>query len=174
MIIVHEPEKGERETFDARSLRVSEAQIVQRITGRKWGEVRQSLDQDDPEAMRAIAWVVKKRSHPSLSYDDFDPGIEELYTRLDTDEVRGWVERGLAVAGMDPEATQDNIRAVMLAQLPPIAADPEHAERIIEELVADPKAGAAESPTAQNTDPPSETQTSPSSDSSASSASATS
>lgn len=169
MIIVYAPKDGEREHFDARSLRVSEASIVSRTLSRKWAEVQQGIQTDDIEVMRAMAWVIKKRSQPSMALDDFDPGIEELYTRLDRDEVVSYVQQALAVASLNPDATPEQIRGT-LADLPYIALDPEQAERVIEEMVTDPKDET--SPTMSES--PNGTQTSTSSESSTSDSSLTS
>ncbi|MCP3820061.1 hypothetical protein NLX86_18770 [Streptomyces sp. A3M-1-3] len=174
MIIVYAPRDGEREHFDARSLRVSEASIVSRTTDMKWAEVQQSLQADDLEAMRGVAWVIKKRGNPSLRWDDFDPGVEELYTRLDKDEVVGWVNAGIAVATQNPDAMPADIRAA-LSDLPSLAFDREHAERVIEEMVADPKDETDPGPTTEKlSEPPSGTPTSTLSESSTSPSSPTS
>lgn len=144
MIIIYVPKDGEREHFDARSLRVSEATIVQRLLARKWGEVEAGIREEDLEALRAVAWVVKKRSTPSLRYDDFDPGIDELGMRLDADEVVAYVRQVIAFAtANNPDATPADIREA-LAELPNLAFDPEHAQRTVEELAADPKDPALE------------------------------
>lgn len=158
MIIVYAPAGGEPEQYDARSLRVSEAGIVSRTTDMKWADIQTGLQSDDLEAMRGIVWVLKKRGEPSLRYGDFDPGIEELYTRLDHDEVRSTIEAALTVAALNPGATAEDVRTA-LADLPHIAADREHAERLIEEMAADPKDAPAPSPAASSGSP-SETPTS--------------
>lgn len=156
MIIIYVPKDGEREHFDARSLRVSEASIVQRLLSRKWGEVEAGIREEDLEALRAVAWVVKKRSAPSLRYDDFDPGIDELGMRLDCDEVVAYVRQVIAFAtANNPDATPADIREA-LTELPNLAFEPEHAQRTVEELAADPK-----DPTTRETSTPSsETPTS--------------
>lgn len=138
MIIVYAPAEGEREHYDARSLRVSEASIASRTIDRPWAEIAKGVHDEDLEAMRVVAWVLKKRSNPSLRWAEFDPGIEELYARLDKDEVRGWLEGALTVAAANPDATPDEVRAA-LAGLPDVALDREHAERLIDEMLADPK-----------------------------------
>ncbi|MFE0699116.1 hypothetical protein [Streptomyces sp. NPDC058872] len=141
MLIVYSPTDGDVERFDARSLRVSETTIAARTDGRTWPEIRDGL-REDLEAMRVVAWVIKKRSHPSLRYGDFDPGVEELQTRLDRDEVKRWAQATAEVAWMDAEATPVSVAAAMRI-IPTVADDREHAERVVAELAAERPKDAA-------------------------------
>lgn len=143
MIIEFTPEGGEPEQYDARSLRTSEASIAQRTTDMKWGEIEQGLESDDPEAMRVIVWVLKKRAEPSLRYGDFDPLIGEMTTRMSKREVTDYVENAFAVAETDSDVTRDDVVTV-LQRIVKVAADPEHAERIIAEMAQVPKEPATE------------------------------
>lgn len=170
MIIVYAPAGGEREHFDARTLRVSETSIAQRTIDRKWAEIHEGIRDEDLECLRVVAWVIKKRSHPSLRWAEFDPGVEELYMRLDKDEVKRWLEGAAAVAATNRDATPDDIRAA-LAGFPEAALDREHAEQAIEEMLADPK---EEPDPSSSPGPASETPTSPSSEPSTSGSSPTS
>lgn len=145
MFIVYRPAGGEPEHFDVRSLRVSEVSIVQQTTGQKWREIEEGLGEDDLEAMRAVAWVLKKRSNPSLRWGEFDPGIEELVNRLDRREVETYVTGAIAIARQNPEVTGEQI-ADSLQHLPPVAMDPAHAEAFIKEMTADPKDESVQEP----------------------------
>lgn len=138
MFIVYTPAGGEPEHFDARSLLVSEASIASRTIDQKWPQIKEGLAADDLEAMRVVAWVLKKRTHPSLRFGEFDPGIEELATRLDKTEVETYVTGAVAIARENPEVTGEQI-VDALHDLPPVAMDPAHAEAFIKEMAADPK-----------------------------------
>ncbi|MEU1275339.1 hypothetical protein [Streptomyces sp. NPDC005799] len=176
MIIQYAPKEGEPEQFDARSLRTSEASIAQRTTGMKWGEIEGGLDTDDPEAMRVIVWVIKKRSQPSLRYGDFDPLIGELTTRMDQREVTEYVENAFAMAETDPEVSREDV-AKVLQRVVTVAADPEHAERLIAEMARGPKEPASDDAPEQppqESSPSSTTPTSTSSEESGSDSSPTS
>lgn len=175
MIIVYTPEGGEPQHYDARSLRTSEASIVQRTTGMKWGEVEQGLDSDDPEAMRAIVWVLRKREEPSLRYGDFDPMIGEMTTRMDRREVTEYVENAFRVVDTDPDVTRDQVAAIV-QRIIKVAADPEHAEQLIAEMQQGPKEAEAEEDPAEDQPrlAPTSTPTSTSSEESGSDSSPTS
>lgn len=157
MIIVYTPEGGEPEQYDARSLRTSEASIVQRTAGMKWGEVEEGLGADDPEAMRAVVWVLRKRVDPSLRYGDFDPMVSEMTSRMDRREVTEYLENAFRAAESEPDVTRDQV-ANVVQRIVKVAADPEHAEQLIAEMQQGPKEAPAEEP--QPEDKPS---TSPSS-----------
>ncbi|MFG2144134.1 hypothetical protein ACGFRG_08030 [Streptomyces sp. NPDC048696] len=160
MIVVYTPPDGEPEQYDARSLRVSEASIVSRTTGQKWKDVVQGLQDEDLDAMRAVVWVIKKRSHPGLRLGDFDPGIEEMVTRWDQDETADFVRRAIALADSDPEVTRDDLDEAWRKAIA-AAADPAHAEATIKEMTEAPK-DEARSPRPQATDPsPSQTSSPP-------------
>lgn len=169
MIIVYTPAEGEPEHFDARSLRVSEVSIVSRTINQKWPLIKQGLADDDLDAMRGIAWVIKKRGHPSLPFDAFDPGIEELTTKLDKTEVVTWITEALAIASSDTEVTGDEL-AEALRGLSGIAFDPDHAEAMIKEMVDSPK-GSGEKPALEEASLSSQSKTNPESTSSESSTS---
>ncbi|HEY9369249.1 hypothetical protein [Streptomyces sp.] len=142
MIIVYSPAGGEVEHFDARSLKVSEVSIVQRTIDQTWREIQNGLGDGDLEAMRGIAWVIKKRSHPSLRFGDFDPGIEELVARTDREETERWAEATADIVWQTAGATPEKVVAA-LQLIPATALDRDHAEALVERLAAAPKAGAA-------------------------------
>lgn len=135
MLIVYTPDGGEPERYDARSLRVSETAIAARTVDRTWPDLKNNLT-EDLEAMRVVAWVIAKRSQPTLRYGDFDPGIEELTVRLDKDEVTRWAEATASFAWMEPDATPETVAAAMQV-IPPSADDREHAEAVVERLAAE-------------------------------------
>lgn len=140
MIIVYTPADGEPERYDARSLLASEASIVARAIDQKWPQVKEGLADEDLDAMRGVAWVLKKRHNPTLAFDEFDPGVDELVTRYDKREVENWVTRafGLLVPGSDVTVEQV---AAGLHQVPTAAADPEHARAFIEQCRAEATGG---------------------------------
>lgn len=94
MIIVHTPADGEAEAerFDFRSVRTSEASIITSLVSAEltWQQVKARLHEDDPDVMRVIAYVIKKRSNPSLRIVDFDPAVDELAVKLDRKEIDDW------------------------------------------------------------------------------------
>ncbi|MEU0393808.1 hypothetical protein ABZ208_13695 [Streptomyces sp. NPDC006208] len=143
MIIVYTPADGEPEHYDARSLVVSEVSIVSRTIDMKWAQIKEGLAEDDLDAMRGVAWVLKKRVQPTLRFGDFDPGIEELVTRLDKTEVENYVAEAVRIAEQDPEVTREQI-AGALKDLPGVAFDPAHAEAVIKEMAEAPKGDEAQ------------------------------
>ncbi|MFI1287460.1 hypothetical protein ACH4VM_02930 [Streptomyces sp. NPDC020792] len=144
MIVVYTPEFGEPEHYDASSLRVSEAAIVQRTVDMKWQEIKEGLEQDDLDAMRGIVWVLKKRSTPSLRFRDFDPGVDDMVSRMDRREVEAYVDNAFAATLDDSELTPETVAGILRERLPSVAADPEHARALIDARANSPKAAADE------------------------------
>ncbi|MFD5875709.1 hypothetical protein [Streptomyces sp. NPDC060322] len=154
MIIEYTPEGGEPEQYNARKLLSSEAAAVGRALGMKWPEVKEALGENDPEAMRAVAWVMRKRQDPHLRFSDFDPGVDEIVSRYDEREITDYVTEAFRVQAPEDE------RAIFLRILVRNAVDPQHAEALIKEHSGDgPKEPPVESVTSGN----SETSTSDSS-----------
>ncbi|WP_137235164.1 hypothetical protein [Streptomyces sp. BPSDS2] len=140
MIVVYAPAGGEPEHYDARSLLASEASIVVRTVDMKWPEVKAGLVDEDLDAMRGVVWVLKKRHNASLRFGEFDPGVDEMVTRYDKDEIETWVDGAFSLKDTDPEITPDRI-VEALAEVPDAAADPEHATAYIEKCRAEAEAG---------------------------------
>lgn len=147
MIIVYTPAGGEAEQYDAQTLKVSEVSIVQRTIDMKWGEIKAGLAVEDLDAMRGIAWVIKKRSQPALRWSEFDPGITELVTRMDNDEVRNYIKGAAEVMAEDPDADWDAVRGA-LGEIADAAIDPEFARAQIAAAMAGPKEAPVEQPEA--------------------------
>ncbi|WP_392967162.1 hypothetical protein [Streptomyces sp. LN245] len=139
MIIIYTPEGCEPQHYDARSLKVSEASIVQRTVDMKWQEILKGLEVDDLEAMRAIVWVIKKRTDLNLRFGDFDPGVNEMTTAMDNQEVDNYVGAFIAAGMTDPDFTLEIAERILLSKIPDICVDPEHARRVIAEKTS-PKA----------------------------------
>lgn len=175
LIVIYTPAGGQPEHYDASTLRVSEASIVQRTVDMKWAEVLEGLERDDLDAMRGIVWVIKKRSQPSLRFGDFDPGVNEMVTRMDRAEIERWVDSVFATLD-----DQDDIEAfVKLAteRVVGAAADPDHARALIEARAQAPKADedqAEEQPAETPVEDPSPSPTSSEPDTATSDSSPTS
>ncbi len=132
MIIVYRPEgDGPEQQFDMRRVRASEASIVQKATDMTWAEIRLGVREEDPTALRGVAWVLMKRDKPDLRWGDFDPEIEELRCRYDAREV---AEYAADIVGM-PEDKQ----ARFIAELRFYAADPDSVDAALAEAAGPPK-----------------------------------
>lgn len=162
MIIVFTPEGGEAEHYDAKTLRVSEVSIVQRTIDMKWGEIKQGLAVEDPDAMRGIAWVLKKRVNPSLRWSEFDPGVSELVTRMDRDELREYVDGAVQLMVDEPDLDWEQARAAM-AEMADACIDPEFARAHMDAVVSSPKDGPDEQPDPATPPPAEATSPSPTS-----------
>ncbi|MEV0470208.1 hypothetical protein [Streptomyces prunicolor] len=156
MIVIYTPKGGEPEKYDASSLKVSEASIVQRTVEMKWQQILSGLEQDDLEAMRGIVWVIKKRSQPSLRWGDFDPGVLEMTSRMDDDEIERWITN--MVANADADLEWETIRTIIDGRLDEVAANPERARAVLTAQAPSPKAEAPEEGSESEPEAPTETE----------------
>ncbi|WP_420034706.1 hypothetical protein ACN2WE_21500 [Streptomyces sp. cg28] len=131
MIIVYTPEGGEPRTLDARRLRASEVQIIERTADMKWAEVREGLRAGDITSVRTVAWVLIQRAEPALRLKDFDPFDDELVVRLDGREVEEIAAELFARLKGDPEVLVE-----AWAELRDAAFDKEACEQAIKEAQA--------------------------------------
>lgn len=164
MIILYTPDGGEPQHFDASSLRVSEASIVQRTIDMKWQAILAGLESDDLDAMRGVVWVIKKRSQPSLRFGEFDPRVTEMTSRMDRSEMERWLDSALATADeSDVPLDWEVVEGIISARIDDVAFDPEHARQLLAARAPDPKeapAPSSEEEPAQT--PPTVTDPSPS------------
>ncbi|MFE5217465.1 MULTISPECIES: hypothetical protein [unclassified Streptomyces] len=151
MIVVYTPAGGEPEHYDASSLRVSEASIVQRTVDMKWQEIASGLERDDLDAMRGIIWVLKKRSQPSLRYGEFDPGVNEMTTVMDDREVDSYIDNAFRMAEAGEDGGLQDVADVLQANLPEISLNPERTRARITERFTGPKAEPEGEPAPEET-----------------------
>lgn len=154
MIIVYRPDGGEEQHLNARTLRVSEVSIVSRTIDQKWPQIQQGLSDEDLDAMRGVAWVIRKRTEPGLRFGDFDPGVDELTTRLDKSEVEAYVTGAVLVARQEPDVDEDRVRDLVEGVVLVAALDIEHAQLTIDKALAEaPKDPGQEQADPSSSDP---------------------
>jgi hypothetical protein len=147
LIIKYTPADGEAQTFDVGRLRASEIQIVERTADRSWAALKDAMGDGDVNAMRVAAWVVMKRTEPSLRFGDFDPWEDEMRAFLDARETRAFAQKLYAKYGADPQEL-----AEAFDELRDATADIEGCEQAIADVTA-PKDPAPDEPEPQAESP---------------------
>lgn len=160
MIVVYTPKGGEPQHYDASTLKVSEASIVQRTVDMKWQAILAGLGEDDLDAMRGIIWVIRKRTEPSLRWGDFDPGVLEMTSRMDHGEVERWITA--FVAASDSDLEWETIYNIIDSRIDDVAVDPERARAVLAAQAPSPKAEAPEQGSEPETSAATETGEDPS------------
>lgn len=143
MIIVYAPEGGEVHRWDLKTVRIlaTEAEAVERVTDLEWEAARARIVKGSMLALRAVAWVLMKRSDTTLRYGAFAPAAVELSYEYDADE-----RAAIRVAIEEDADLSDEERASILASLDETDADLDDSSDEDPESV--PKASADEaSPT---------------------------
>lgn len=123
MIITYEQADGTTETVSTSDLSAIEsADIEEAMAGTSWREVEDRLRAQDPTAMRAVLWAVRKRTERTLTFDAFDvPGWRRrLKARLEREEIDDVLSNLLAEA---LAASEDSAIDVMLPHLRKLAHD---------------------------------------------------
>ncbi|MFI8297282.1 hypothetical protein ACIGCZ_15215 [Streptomyces nigra] len=127
------------EQYDAGRLRASEIQIAERTADRAWAAIKYGVRDGDIGALRVVAWVLMKRTNPSLRFAEFDPFEGEVWARLDAKEVRGYAKEIVGRYGDNPDDL-----AEAMDELRDAAADREDAERAIADATAPKDQASAE------------------------------
>lgn len=123
MIITYEQADGTVETVSTNDLSAIEsADIEQAMEDTSWRAVEDRLRAQDPTAMRAVLWVVRKRTEPELKFATFDvPGWRRrLKARIEREEIDDILENLLAEA---LAASEDSAIDSMLPHLRKLAHD---------------------------------------------------
>ncbi|MFF5445495.1 hypothetical protein [Streptomyces sp. NPDC012888] len=134
MIILYRPEDGgDEQQYDMRTVRTSEAQIIERTTDMQWGQIKLGVRDDNPTALRGVVWVLMKRGNPSLRWGDFDPPVDSLTSRFD--------EREVALYAADIVKLPEEQRPQAVAELRVYAANPDSVDIALKEASEPPKEG---------------------------------
>jgi DNA-binding response OmpR family regulator len=88
VIIKYNPKDQQPQRWNLKDIRIlsSEAETIERVTGLEWQEVQAALGKASPRALRAVAWVLLKRSDSTLRHREFDPPVDYLGMRYDAEE----------------------------------------------------------------------------------------
>lgn len=85
-------------------LMLAEARAMQRVTGKTILEIGQGIAKGDVECFDALIWVARKRTEPTLKFEDVDGDLNS-FEWVDDDEA-GEQAGGAEGNGPDPTVTQ--------------------------------------------------------------------
>lgn len=123
MIITYSQPDGTVEQVSTDTLSAIEsAAIEDAMDGTAWRVVEDRLRSQDPTAMRAVLWAVRKRTEPTLAFADFDvPGWRRrLKARIERPEIDDLFDNLMAEA---LAANEDAAIDAMLPHLRKLAHD---------------------------------------------------
>ncbi|MGW0131889.1 hypothetical protein [Streptomyces sp. NPDC003299] len=115
MIISYRQDDDSIERVSTEDLSAIEAAAIEQAMGdTPWRLIEDRLRGQDPTAMRAVLWAVRRRSNPDLSFADFDvPGWRRrLSARIERAEIDDVLEN------LVNEALANNEDAAIDAMLP--------------------------------------------------------
>jgi len=134
VIITYTQDDGAVERLDTDALSALEAAAIEEaMDDVPWRAIEARLQAQDPTALRAIVWAVRRRDNPGLKFADFDvPGWRRrLRARLTRDEI------GDALTNIMTEALSKNEDSMIDAVAPhlrKLADDPADVDRCLDDL----------------------------------------
>jgi hypothetical protein len=86
VILTFTPDEGEKQEWRFRGdkLMTTEAEAVEKVTGMTYAEFGERLLNGNPTARRAVVWVMRKRTEPTLRFGEVDFPMGAL--RLDFED----------------------------------------------------------------------------------------
>ncbi|MFI6347252.1 hypothetical protein [Streptomyces sp. NPDC050560] len=134
MIISYTHEDGTTEAVSTEDLSALEsAAIEDAMGGTPWREIEDRLRGQDPTAMRAVLWAVRRRENRGLVFSDFDvPGWRRRLTaRIERSEIDDVFNSIVAEALGSSEDTSID---AMLPHLRKLAHDPADIQAALDAL----------------------------------------
>lgn len=100
----------------------TEARVIEKATGMNYEAVKNGLKAGNQTATSAVLFVLQKRTHPTLKWDDFDYPADAVEVVLNKSEVQDVIDQAKLMP-MDDEqrATMDAMFADQLAKAPDAA-----------------------------------------------------
>lgn len=79
--------------FEGREYRIeklmlSEARLIQKVTGKTPVEFDEALGNADVECLAALIWIAQRRDNPSLAFEDVDGDVMSFEPILPDEEPR--------------------------------------------------------------------------------------
>lgn len=90
MIITYTPDDAEPQMWNFKPDRMlaTEAEAIEKKTGLRFAEWAEALQHGSAIALRAMLWILLKRTEPTLQFGDVDFALGSLGLDLDEDEKR--------------------------------------------------------------------------------------
>lgn len=117
MIVSYRNPEGGAEEVETDDLSAKESADIEVVTELEWTDVEDALRRQKPTAMRAVLWIFRRRATPGLLFSQCDvPGWKRrLSAKLNSDEVRDWIETLRADRDEDSEEFAELMVAVRTA-----------------------------------------------------------
>lgn len=95
MYVIYQPEGQEEPTrfkFDPRKLMSPEMEKLESLTGLDYGDIVEKVQARSAKCRRALLFVLLKREHPVLKYEDVTFAAGELKIEYSRQELLAWQE----------------------------------------------------------------------------------
>lgn len=107
MILTYKPDGEERQVWSVKfgKLRSSEADLIEKFAGVRFVDFQKEATAGPGRSLRALTFVMLKRAHPAMRWEDFDPLLDEIELDFDKDEM----EQVRAEISKDPTLTAEQV-----------------------------------------------------------------
>lgn len=105
MILTYSPEGEDAMKWNIRfkDFRRSDADEIQKLSGMKFGPFQDAVSVGgDASALAVLVFVMLRKTHPVLRFQDFDPRLGDMDLSFDADEL-AQVREKLVADGADPD-----------------------------------------------------------------------
>jgi len=112
MLFSYKPDDGDAQqwTFRPRKFPSHEAEAIENATGMTWSEFSEQVLKGSVRARRALLWILLRRQHPVLKFNDVAFSLDEVELELEPDELR-------AMRGELEKVDDPDVRSLALAQI---------------------------------------------------------
>lgn len=96
MYLVYQPEGSDEPTrwpYNPRKLMSAEREAIERRCGMTFAEFTQAVLKGSSLARRALLWVMLKRDHPTMKFDDVEFAWDELKLEYSVQEYDQMIEK---------------------------------------------------------------------------------
>jgi hypothetical protein len=136
VFLVYQPDGTDEPTrwpYNPRKLMSAEREAIERRTGMVFTEFTKAVIQGSSLARRALLWVMLKREHPNLKFDDVDFAWDDLRLEYSRQEFADMIDKaGEELSG--PEREQ--VLAGLRAEWDSAPDDPEQEGKVLPPVVA--------------------------------------
>lgn len=111
MFLIYTPDGGEpqRLKYLPNKLMSAEREVLERRTGQDFSDFTKAVLNGSSLCRRALLWVLLKREHPTLRFEDVDFAWDELRLEYSKQEWQATREKALEQGGPDVAAALEAI-----------------------------------------------------------------
>lgn len=111
MYVIYKPSDGDEQVweYDPNKLMCAEREVIEKRTGMRFADWTEEVVQGGSLARRALLYVMLKRTHPTIKWDDVDFAWDQLDVEFSREE---FLEIRQAILDDDTVSTDEKTQAL--------------------------------------------------------------